>query len=94
MSQGWLLRGLVFLWCAVAFFCGLDEHSIIIIPLPPIIGTAFVGAALTPVWSRSELGIAGILVPNIADTDIFFPEFESPAVVVPSLESGLGFLNC
>lgn len=34
-SQGCVFLGLVFMWCAVAFFCGRDEHSTPIHPPPP-----------------------------------------------------------
>ena len=84
MSHGCVFRGLVFIWCAVAFFCGLDEHSITNptppspppqpLPLPPH------GATLVPpVLNAHEFGTTNTLVPNIAEIDMLFflPQFST-----------------
>lgn len=63
------LRGLVFMWCAVAFFCGLDEHSITNPPLPPPNEPIFAPPRLNDV-KPEEMGNTKTLDPNAAEIDM------------------------
>ena len=66
MSHGWVLRGLVLMWCAVAFFFGLDEHSITNPPPPIPIGIE----PPLPLLTDERGGATATRVPNMADTDM------------------------
>jgi hypothetical protein len=75
MSHGWLFLGLVFLWCAVAFFCGLEEHSIDIPPWPKPVP---IGTVLnSPLTGLKDGVVEGLGAnrngePNMEETDILF----------------------
>ncbi|KAF7800821.1 inositol-tetrakisphosphate 1-kinase 3-like isoform X1 [Senna tora] len=80
ISHGWVFRGLVFMWCAVAFLFGLDEHSIANPPpLIPTLALPFLNSPAPPLPNDDNAGAGANLEPNIADTDIF-PLLSLPAL--------------
>ena len=69
MSQGWDFLGRVFMWWAVAFFFGLEEHSIVT-PTPPLTAGGSANFTALPPPPSTGAGATASLVPNRAETDI------------------------
>ncbi|KAK4796586.1 hypothetical protein SAY86_028912 [Trapa natans] len=82
MSHGRVFFGRVFMWCAVDFFFGLDEHSIAK-PPPDVPGN---GWTMPPLRTVTEAGETATGQPNRAETDIFQVRVSDPLkeLTVPS----------
>ncbi|GAB2293710.1 hypothetical protein Dimus_027923 [Dionaea muscipula] len=74
------------MWCDVAFFRGLDEHSTATIPPPTFLGAALAPPQTPPYADEIEIGRVIVLKPNTADADIFVSSLPLP----PSFSSGSG----
>lgn len=72
MSHGCVFFGRVFMWCEVAFFFGLDEHSIAS-PPSAALGT---GRTMAPPRTAAKEGVGepATWQPNRAETDISLVE--------------------